>query len=159
MASEHTYAVTVKWTGNRGSGTSGDRDYDRSHEIVVAGKPVLEGSSDSAFRGDPARHNPEDLLVASLPACHMLWYLHLCGAAGVVVVSYEDHAEGEMEVAADGGGRFQRVVLRPTITLAPASDAAKAGDLHEEVHAKCFIAASVNFPVEYEPVMVVAPSA
>ena len=159
MGSDHTYAVMVRWTGNRGSGTSSYRGYDRDHEIAVAGKPVLAGSSDPAFRGDAARHNPEELLVASLSACHMLWYLHLCTVAGVLVTDYEDRAEGELVVAADGGGRFRRVVLRPKITLAPGSDAAKAGEIHEEAHVKCFIAASVNFPVEHEPEVVVAREA
>jgi len=151
MTKTHRYAVTVKWTGNTGSGTSNYRSYDRRHEISTGTpKPAIPGSSDPAFRGDPARWNPEELLVASLSACHKLWYLHLCSISEVVVVDYVDHAEGFMEEADDGSGHFQRVVLRPEVTITENSDMAKARDLHVAAHAKCFIANSVNFPVEHE---------
>jgi organic hydroperoxide reductase OsmC/OhrA len=148
----HRYAVTVKWTGNTGTGTSGYKNYERQHEISTgADKPLIPGSSDPAFRGDPARWNPEELLVASLSACHKLWYLHLCAEAGIVVVDYIDSAEGMMEETADGSGRFVRVILRPKVTVAPGCDIAKARELHDPAHAKCFIANSVNFPVQHEP--------
>jgi organic hydroperoxide reductase OsmC/OhrA len=152
MAKLHRYAVTVEWTGNAGTGTSTYKAYERRHEIYAAGeKPPIPGSSDPTFRGDATRWNPEELLVASLSACHKLWYLHLCATAGVVVVGYIDHAEGEMEESADGGGRFRRVVLRPEVTIAAGSDVDKARALHAEAHTKCFIANSVNFPVEHQP--------
>jgi organic hydroperoxide reductase OsmC/OhrA len=112
---------------------------------------VIPGSSDPAFRGDPARWNPEELLVASLSACHKLWYLHLCAISGVVVVDYVDHAEGFMEETDDGSGHFQRVILRPEVTITENSNMTKAQELHAAAHAKCFIANSVNFPVEAEP--------
>jgi organic hydroperoxide reductase OsmC/OhrA len=148
----HHYAVIVKWTGNTGTGTSGYRSYERQHEIFAeTQKPVIPGSSDPAFRGDPTRWNPEELLVAALSACHKLWYLHLCAAAGIVVVSYVDHAEGVMEETTDGSGFFQRVILRPEVTVASGSDLARARELHDSAHAKCFIARSVNFPVQHEP--------
>ncbi|HLV96914.1 MAG TPA: OsmC family protein [Candidatus Acidoferrales bacterium] len=152
MAHLHRYEVTVEWTGNIGTGTSAYKAYERSH-VISSGpqKPPIPGSSDPAFRGDPARWNPEELLVASLSVCHKLWYLHLCAISGVVVTSYIDRAEGEMEETADGGGHFVRVVLKPQVTIAPASDIAKARELHATAHAKCFIANSVNFPVEHEP--------
>ena len=151
MAREHRYETTVTWTGNLGSGTSNYRAYSRDHEIAFDGKPVIAGSSDPAFRGDPTRHNPEDMLVASLSTCHMLWYLHLCAVAGVVVTRYVDHAEGVMTEEADGAGQFANVVLQPEIALAPGADEARAAALHHEAHAKCFIARSVNFPVECRP--------
>lgn len=152
MAKTHQYKVTVKWTGNTGSGTSGYKAYERRHEISAGTqKPVIPGSSDPGFRGDAARWNPEELLVASLSACHKLWYLHLCSDAGIVVMSYVDHAEGVMEETPDGSGRFVRVVLHPVVTLAPGVDIAKARELHHAAHAKCFIANSVNFPVETDP--------
>lgn len=152
MAKTHRYTVTVKWTGNLGAGTSGYRNYERQHEITAGTeKPPIPGSSDPAFRGDPARWNPEELLVASLSACHKLWYLHLCADAGLVVVDYFDRAEGIMEETADGSGRFERVVLRPEVTVAPGSDIAKARGLHDVAHARCFIANSVNFPVQHDP--------
>lgn len=148
---EHRYAVAVTWTGNTGAGTAGYQAYERRHEIAAPGRPDIPGSSDPAFRGDPARWNPEQLLVASLSACHKLWYLHLCAVAGIVVVSYRDRAEGVMVEDASGGGRFAGVVLRPEIGLAPGADAGLAMRLHAEAHARCFIANSVNFAVEHEP--------
>jgi organic hydroperoxide reductase OsmC/OhrA len=151
MTKTHRYGITVEWTGNTGTGTSAYRAYERRHEIAAPGKPSIPGSADPAFRGDPARWNPEELLVASLSACHKLWYLHLCAVAGIVVTSYVDRAEGEMEETADGSGRFRRVVLKPAVMLAPGMDAALARALHAEAHAKCFIANSVNFPVAHEP--------
>lgn len=148
---EHSYATTVEWTGNTGSGTSGYRTYKRAHTIVAEGKPVISGSSDPSFRGDPARYNPEDLLVGSVSACHMLWYLHLCSAGGIVVMGYVDHAVGTMVEDAAGGGRFARINLRPEVTLAPGSDEAAALKAHHEAHEKCFIANSVNFPIAVDP--------
>jgi organic hydroperoxide reductase OsmC/OhrA len=153
MARQHTYNVTVTWTGNRGSGTSGYRDYERAHEVTAEGKPGIAGSSDAAFRGDRSRWNPEELLVAALAACHKLSYLHLCAVAGVVVTSYVDHAEGLMEESANGAGHFLRVTLRPEVILTAGSDAGKARALHEKAHELCFIANSVNFPVLCEPVI------
>jgi organic hydroperoxide reductase OsmC/OhrA len=157
VAKLHHYAVTVEWTGNTGTGTATYRGYERRHEISAGKqKPPIPGSSDPAFRGDASRWNPEELLVASLSACHKLWYLHLCAVGGVVVVAYVDHAEGEMEESADGGGRFVKVTLRPEVTVAPGSDLAKARELHAAAHAKCYIANSMNFPVEHEPTIRVA---
>ena len=153
---EHVYQVTVEWTGNTGTGTSGHRAYERAHDIRAGGKPTIAGSSDPSFRGDRTRWNPEDLLVGSLSACHKLWYLSLCAGAGIVVTAYLDEAEGIMVEDADGGGRFARVVLRPQVTIAAGSDAAKARALHHEAHAKCFIANSVNFTVGHEPIIRVA---
>src|SRR6204780_1558304 len=107
----HAYSVRVEWTGNQGSGTSSYRAYSRSHQIDAPGKPSIDCSSDPSFRGDPARWNPEELQVAALSACHKLWYLHLCSAAGIVVTAYVDHAEGEMVETADGSGNFTSVIL------------------------------------------------
>jgi len=151
MARLHSYAITVTWTGNTGTGTSGYREYQRSHEISASGKPAIAGSSDPAFRGDPTRWNPEELLVASLSTCHQLWYLHLCADAGIVIEAYVDEATGVMEESGDGGGQFVEVTLRPKVRLAPGSDQAKAHALHHDAHAKCFIARSMNFPVKCEP--------
>lgn len=151
MDRTHRYPVTIRWTGNRGDGTAHYRAYGRDHDILVDGKPVLAGTADPAFRGDPGRHNPEEMFVAALSACHMLWYLHLCSAAGIVVTAYADRAEGTMEIQPDGGGRFTRVVLRPEVTLRRAADAGRAEALHAEASARCFIANSVSVPVEHVP--------
>ncbi len=147
---EHRYEATITWTGNPGHGTTKRGDHSRNHEIAIAGKPLIAGSSDPGFRGDPTRHNPEDLLVASLSACHMLWYLSLCGKAGIAVMAYVDRAEGTMVEDATGGGRFTQVVLRPEITLAPDTDRGRADALHNDAHEKCFVSQSVNFPVTVE---------
>lgn len=152
----HRYEVTVRWTGNTGSGTANYRSYSRSYEVSSPGKPTINGSSDPAFRGDRDRWNPEELLIASLSACHKLWYLHLCAISGIVVVDYIDHAEGFMEEDEDGSGHFKKVVLKPEVNLAQGSDESRALELHEDAHKKCFIANSVNFPVTHEPLIKIA---
>ena len=152
---QHRYRVDVEWTGNHGTGTQTYQGYGREHEIRVAGKPVVAGSSDPAFRGDATKHNPEDMLVAALSTCHMLSYLHVAATAGIVVTGYLDAAEGTMETDAHGG-HFVEVVLRPQVTISAASDPARAQAAHEEAHHGCFIANSVNFPVRCEPRIVIA---
>lgn len=151
----HEYQVRIVWTGNDGLGTAGYRGYSRAHRITAPGKPAIEGSSDPAFRGDRTRWNPEELLLASLSACHKLWYLGLCAEAGLIVLSYEDDADGTMLEEADGRGQFVSVRLRPRVGLAAGSDTARAKALHRQAHEMCFIARSVNFPVELHPVLVV----
>jgi organic hydroperoxide reductase OsmC/OhrA len=153
----HCYRVDVIWTGNRGAGTRGYRGYGREHEIRSAGKPVLAGSADASFHGDAGRYNPEDLLLAALSACHMLWYLHLAADAGVVVTAYLDCAEGSM-VADASGGRFTAAVLRPEVVITADSDPVAAAAIHAAAHQACFIANSVNFPVRCQPRIVVAPA-
>ena len=155
MTGEHIYNATVTWTGNSGAGTAGYKAYTRDHDIACPGKPVIRGSADPAYRGDAGRHNPEDLLVAALSACHMLWYLHLCSAAGVVVTAYEDAAEGVMQThPPEGTGEFAQVTLRPRVTITADSDTDAAAQLHEKANANCFVARSVNFPVDHEPTIV-----
>ena len=157
MATTHEYEVQVTWTGNRGAGTSGYRAYSRAHEVSATGKAVIQGSSDPAFRGDPDRWNPEELLVASLSQCHMLWYLHLCATDGVVVTSYVDRPIGTMQESDGQGGRFVEVVLRPRVTVAAPAMVARAEALHAEANRLCFIANSLNFPVRHRPEVVVEP--
>jgi organic hydroperoxide reductase OsmC/OhrA len=155
MTHQHRYRVNVEWTGNRGSGTDGYRTYGRDHVIRIEGKPELSGSADPAFRGDAARHNPEDMLVSALSTCHMLSYLHMATVAGVVVIAYRDVAEGTMVTEGDGG-RFVEVILRPVVTISAGSDAARGEAAHDDAHHACFIANSVNFPVRCEPRIVIA---
>lgn len=151
MSAQHEFRVTTQWTGNLGSGTSSYKSYSRNHEISGAGKTsVIAGSSDPAFLGTATRYNPEELLVASLSTCHMLWLLHLCADAGIVVTEYTDAAAGTMAEHEDGGGEFTRVVLRPRMKITDASRIAEAKALHDEAHRFCFIARSVRFPVEHE---------
>jgi organic hydroperoxide reductase OsmC/OhrA len=148
---EHSYEVTVNWTGNRGTGTSGYRSYGREHEVTAAGLPVLMGSADPTFHGDRDRWNPEQLLLTALSQCHMLSYLHVAVLHGVSVTSYADTAVGTLVLNRDGSGQFTSVTLRPRLTVADPATATLAAKLHGEAAAKCFIARSVNFPVLHEP--------
>lgn len=151
---KHRYETTMRWTGNTGEGTATYRSYSRNFTLAVAGKPEMSGSSDPAFRGDRDRYNPEDMLVAALSSCHMLSYLHVCAVNNIVVLAYEDRAEGTMEERPDGSGVFTRVQLSPKVTISAESDPERARELHHKAHELCFIANSVNFPVEAVPTIV-----
>ncbi len=143
----HNYKTNLTWTGNKGSGTNNYRAYERSHEIKIENKPMLNGSSDAAFRGDKTKYNPEELLVASLSACHMLAYLHVCAGEGVIVTGYSDAATGTMQETEDGGGHFTEVMLHPVVFVKDETMIDKANELHHKAHERCFIARSCNFPV------------
>jgi organic hydroperoxide reductase OsmC/OhrA len=148
---QHRYEIHVEWTGNEGEGTKTYKGYRRDHVIAARGKHQIQASSDPEFRGDRSRYNPEELLVASLSSCHMLWYLHLCSLNHVTVFDYQDPASGTMRENDDGSGEFVRVLLRPRVQISPGDDKAKALALHHEAHHMCFIARSVNFAVDVEP--------
>lgn len=152
---EHQYEVKIEWTGNLGQGTTSYRAYERSHIITAPNKVDILASSDPAFLGDPTRYNPEELLVASLSSCHMLWYLHLCTTKQVIVLNYVDQAKGVMVEEKNGAGSFKEVILYPKITLADASMIPIAQELHHKANQMCFIANSVNFPVKHEPEFVI----
>jgi organic hydroperoxide reductase OsmC/OhrA len=151
----HQYKISIRWEGNTGKGTAGYREYLRDFRIFGANKKELPGSSDPSFRGDPSRYNPEELLVASLSACHMLWYLHLCADEGIVVTEYTDQAEGSMIENPDGSGQFKEVILRPRVRVQHESMILKARALHESARSYCFIARSCNFPVNHVPEIIV----
>ena len=155
---EHRYALTVRWTGNLGDGTSSYRGYSRDHDVEIPGLPVLHGSADPTFHGDRQRFNPEQLLLAALSQCHMLSFLHVAVKHGVVVTAYEDRAEGLMRTNRDGSGQFESVTLKPTVTVAEPAAPELLEELHIEANKVCFIARSVNFPVLHEPTAVVAPA-
>jgi len=150
----HRYEVTVEWTGDRGTGTSGYRDFARDHDVAATGRPTIAGSADPAFRGDPQRWNPEDFLVAALAECHMLTFLHLAAVNGVIVTGYVDAATGTMEMNRDGSGQFSEVTLHPVVTVQDESMREKALSLHEPAGEMCFIARSVNFPVRHDGTVV-----
>ena len=152
-----TYAARVVWDGNTGTGTSTYAGYDRHYRVEVNGKPDLAGSSDAAFRGDPALHNPEDLFLSALSACHLLVYLGLCAREGVRVEAYEDAAVGTLALETGGTGRFAEVVLAPRVTVAAGADVALAERLHDLAHARCFIANSCSVPVRLAPRVAAAP--
>jgi organic hydroperoxide reductase OsmC/OhrA len=152
MKGKHNYNLSVKWTGNKGTGTSNYRAFDRSHSIIVDNKTEILASSDPAFLGDETRHNPEELLVASLSSCHMLWYLHLCAEAGIIVIDYVDNATGIMVETSNGGGQFTEVTLNPIVTVTKASMIERANEIHKKANELCFIANSVNFPVQHNSI-------
>jgi len=149
MHPNHNYKLTLKWTGNKGTGTSSYRSYDRNHDILIDNKITIKGSADPTFHGDKTVHNPEDLLLASLSACHMMSYLHVCVKNGIIVTDYTDNATGIMKVNDDGSGQFIEVTLNPIVTISDDSLLAKANELHKEANKLCFIANSVNFPVKH----------
>ena len=146
MAQIHHFSAKLTWTGAAKGATNSYENYSRDYLIEVPGKPPLPGSADKVFRGDSSRHNPEDLLVMSLSACHMLTYLAEAARAGVLVVAYSDDASGTMQMH-EGKMRFTEVSLRPQVVIAKGGDTALAQRLHEKAHAHCFVANSVNFPV------------
>ena len=148
---EHLYQISLEGTGNKGQGTSNYRSYDRAYEIQVEGKPVIFGSSDPAFRGERTKYNPEELFVASISSCHMLWYLYLCAEAKVVTLDYQDSAIGKMSENKDGSGKFTEVILKPEITIASQSNLERGKQLHQQAHKFCFIANSVSFPILCQP--------
>ena len=151
QAKNHEYTAQIQWTGNSGEGTSNYKSYERTWDLITPGKPKISCSNDPVLGGDPTKHNPEDMLVAALSSCHMLWYLHLCAVGGVTVISYQDEPLAIGELEPSGAGRFKSVTLRPKIEISAQSDIDKALALHNEVHQYCFIARSVNFPVDFAP--------
>ena len=159
IGKHHAYSCQLRWTGNRGTGTSGYRDYDRSYQLSAAGKATLTGSADATFHGDRGEWNPEEMLLSALSSCHMLSYLHVCADAGIVVLDYSDAAEGTMELRADGSGHFTSVMLRPQVTISTTGDPETASALHHLAHEKCFIANSVNFLVTCEAKVLVQSNA
>ncbi|MEZ4301304.1 MAG: OsmC family protein [Polyangiaceae bacterium] len=149
----HSFSCKLAWTGADAGAATDYKTYSRDLRLEIDGKPALKMSAAGAFRGDESAHNPEDLLMGALSACHCLSYLALAVRQGVTVVAYSDDASGTMEWV-DKTFRFTSVVLRPRVTVKKGSDLEKARALHEEAHAACFIAQSVNFPVTNEPVIV-----
>lgn len=151
MNKEHSYKLTVQWTGNMGNGTLNYRAYERSHVIVSDNKERIQASADPVFRGDKTKYNPEELLLASLSGCHMLWFLHLCADNGISVIDYIDNPTGIMVETENGGGKFKEVTLNPIVTVDGIISQSKLDDLHKKANEFCFIANSVNFPVKHNP--------
>jgi len=152
MSREHHYQVDIKWTGNKGKGTINYQSYERSHTISGKEKPVIQGSADPAFLGDSSKYNPEELLLASISSCHMLWFLHLCTTKGVVVKDYEDYPIGTMTESPEGGGKFTEVTLKPIVFIEKEEHLKHLEELHKQANKLCFIANSVNFPVNHEAI-------
>lgn len=151
MPNQHHYKAAITWTGNKGEGTAHYKAYDRSHSLNIHHKPEVQLSSDVSFMGEAEKYNPEELFLASISSCHMLWYLHLCADNGVIVTAYTDMATGIMNEHTAEGGKFTEVMLHPHVTVIDSSMIKKAIELHDEAHQKCFIANSCNFPVKHHP--------
>ncbi|RXR34899.1 OsmC family peroxiredoxin [Flavobacterium piscinae] len=149
MTGQHHYKVTIKWTGNNGQGTKDYRSYERSHTVLIEGKQDIFCSSDPSFRGDKTKQNPEELFLASISSCHMLWYLHLCAVKGIVVIDYSDNAIGTMQETQNGGGNFTEVTLHPVVTISDKTMIETANELHKKANELCFIANSCNFPIHH----------
>lgn len=148
----HRYHLNTTWLGNLGSGTSAYTAYSRDYELSAAPKAVrIPGSSDPAFRGDSSRYNPEELLLGAISSCHMLWVLHLCADAGIVVTEYSDEATAEMLEHPDGSGEFTGAILHPHMVITDATRIAEAVALHDRAHQLCCLARSMAFPVKHEP--------
>ena len=157
---QHSYELTVEWTGNLGTGTSGYRSYSRDCEVSAAGPLVILASSDPQFRGDPDRWNPEQLFLASVSQCHLLWYLHLAAEAGLVVTEYVDDASALLVEEASGAGQFASMTLRSRVSIGGPVDPGtetRARELHDEAGRMCFIARSVKFPIHHQATIVVGP--
>ena len=147
----HSYEARLTWTGNLGVGTSRYDAYSRRYQVAIDGKPEIAGSANRVYRGDADRHDPEDLFLSAIGACHMLAYLALCAIHGVRVVAYEDRISGTLVTRPDGGGAFTEVTLSPVVTVSTESDEALALQLHETAHSRCFIASSCAVPIGHQP--------
>lgn len=154
---KHSYSTSIIWTGNSGSGTKGYNSYKRDHIIKANGKPEIAGSSDPSFMGDSSKYNPEELFLASLSACHMLWYLHLCSNHHITVVYYSDEAEATLIEEKDGSGKFDSVTLHPVVTITQSKQIDTARAIHNEANRMCFIANSCAVSVLHKPIIKVEP--
>lgn len=151
MEKTYTYDVQIVWTGNKGEGTKDYKSYDRSHTIKCHNKIEIFGSSDPAFLGDPKKWNPEEMLLASISSCHMLWYLHLCASNKITVHEYTDEASAIMETESNGKGKFTYALLKPRVVIQERDKEKLAKELHILAHDYCFIANSLNFKIELQP--------
>lgn len=156
MNTQHNYNVATKWTGNQGIGTSNYKDFERSYTIQIENKADIFGSSDPEFRGDRTKHNPEELLLASVSSCHMLWYLHFCSESKIVVTDYIDNATAILDETENGNGKFSSITLNPTITITDQSMVELATELHKKANEFCFVANSLNLKVTHQPIFEVA---
>ena len=153
MNTQHNYKLAVKWTGNQGSGTSNYNEFERSYAIQIENKVVIHGSSDPEFRGDRTKHNPEELLLAATSSCHMLWYLHFCSENKIIVVDYIDNATAILQETENGNGKFSSITLNPIVTVTEKAMIEQATELHKKANEFCFVANSLNFKVEHQPVI------
>jgi organic hydroperoxide reductase OsmC/OhrA len=152
----HRYTATVEW--ERGEQVFTDNRYGRGHTLRFDGGAELRGSASPLVVRPPlsdlAGVDPEEMFVASLSSCHMLWFLDITRRAGFRVDRYRDEAEGFMEKNAEGKVAITRVVVHPDVTFSgeklPTRGEVEA--LHHRAHEECYIASSVKSEVVCEPV-------
>jgi organic hydroperoxide reductase OsmC/OhrA len=159
MSREHHFSTRVRWTGAQEAdprdplvpqpGAGGVSRYTRDMQVEPAGKPVILGSSSRAFKGDDARYNPEDLLLASLGECHVLTYLALAGKEKIRLLALEVDVNGVLALV-DGKMRFREATIVARTRVANAADSERAHALHDAAHADCFMSNSVNFPIRVQ---------
>ena len=147
MSTTHHFHSTLSWTG-AGIAPFDYEAYSRALTVRFAGRPDLDLSAAEAFRGDPTRHNPEDLLLAAVSACHALTFLAIAARARLTVVDYQDRGFAVMSPAADGKLSITEITLEPRVTFAADVALERTEKFHEKAHDNCFIARSVNFPIK-----------
>ena len=126
------------------------KSYTRQYLVKSPGKPDFIGTAAPTYFGSHYHYNPEDMLVISLSACHMLSYLALASNSKIQVLSYQDAAVGELATE-NKITKYKEVILKQVVKIAKDSDFTKAQELHKKAHHICFIANSVNFPVLVQP--------
>ena len=144
MAFKHLFKAKLNWI-------SSPKKYSKTHTIAIEGKEILDVSAAKVFKGDPALHNPEDLLLSAVVSCHMMSYLYVCSQNGIEVVSYQDNAEADLEVSLNGSGRITAIRLYPKVGIRQKDRMEEALDLHKKANELCFIANSCNFPIFHFP--------
>jgi organic hydroperoxide reductase OsmC/OhrA len=151
MSDEHTFHTTLHWPADPAQEKPPVATFSRNSVLGAPGHAPVDASSPPVFGGEAARYNPEELLTMALSQCHMLTFLALAARKQVAVLAYEDHATGKLGKGASGKMQMEHVMLRPKVTVARGTDLAAVNAMHEKAHAHCFIANSVNFPVENAP--------
>lgn len=150
MADSSQYEITLAYPAESGQLTPPAPAYSRNSTMRADGKPEVNASAPEAGGGDAARYNPEELMLMSLSQCHMLTYLAIAAKKRIAVVAYTDRATGVLGAGSNGKISMQAVTLRPRVTVARGSNLADAQAIHDKAHAYCFMANSVNFPVNNE---------
>jgi organic hydroperoxide reductase OsmC/OhrA len=147
----HRYTARCSWSGSTGVGYD---SYDRSHQAAAPPASVaLDLSSDPAFRGDPERLNPEQLLVLAAASCQLLSFLAVASRARLDVIGYEDEAEGVMPED-ERPVRITTITLHPRITMRAGPTEDRVRHLVEVAHRECYIANSLRTEVRVEPTIV-----
>lgn len=146
------HIATLRWSQDEGDHFSLGR-YTRVHEIVFNGGTTVMGSPSPTIVREPFSNpvgvDPEEMFVASIASCHMLWFLDFARRAKVEVLSYEDNAEGLLEKTPDGRTWITKVTLRPKVEVS--GDAGDLDAIHHQAHEACFIANSVKTEITVEP--------